>query len=366
MPTIAWFRAAPPAASLRLDDTADLIAELAGDVHVDLVDHTRAHDFVWKHARRPYDLCVYELSNTPAHAFIWAYVFHFPGVLRLRSPSLLDSRADALAAGGRRAECAVESAFTRGEMVRAPLVASRLTVVSDASVAVRLQQESPEAAVRYVPHGVKAGGTAPRAARGPVRFGAPAGTRRDVLERAAARARAAGAQVALVPDSAPEEVLRQADVIVALEWPSTGEPPAAAMAGLARARAVVVLETEATTRWSAIDPQHWQSRALLTRDDPVVVSIDPRDEEHSLMLAIRRLAGDRPLIDRLGAAGSAWWQQHATLPHAAAGWRRALADAMALAPPPRPADWPAHLEADGTAHARRVLEEMGVTVDFLR
>jgi hypothetical protein len=87
------------------------------------------------------------------------------------------------------------------------------------------------------------------------------------------------------------------------------------------------------------------------------VSLDPRDEEHSLMLAMKRLAADAPLAARLGAAGQAWWSSNATIAHATAAWQRILKEPGL---PPRP-----FAGADGSEHAREVLAAFGVEVDFL-
>ena len=58
---------------------------------------------------------------------------------------------------------------------------------------------------------------------------------------------------------------------------------------MAAGKAVITIETEATAEWPAIDPQTWRPRGLAVNDAPIAVTVDPRDEEHSLMLAIRRL-----------------------------------------------------------------------------
>jgi hypothetical protein len=187
---------------------------------------------------------------------------------------------------------------------------------------------------------------------------------RDTMERALQRARDGGAAAELLVDVSPERVLHEADVILALRWPSSGEPLTAALAGMAAGKPVVVFEMETTADWPALDPQTWQPRGYTGRD-PIAVSIDPRDEEHSLMLAIRTLSADRALRDRLGAAGRDWWRAHHTVSAAADAWRQLLAEAATLEAPPRPADWPAHLNADGTEGARRILAEFDQRVDFL-
>jgi hypothetical protein len=80
---LAWFK---PHALVHEadDDTALLIRALVPRHAVDVIGISRAHDFVWQHARRSWDLCVYELGGSPAHQFIAAYAAHFSGVVLLR------------------------------------------------------------------------------------------------------------------------------------------------------------------------------------------------------------------------------------------------------------------------------------------
>ena len=68
---------------------------------------------------------------------------------------------------------------------------------------------------------------------------------------------------------------------------------------------VVVLETTMTAEWPALDPQSWKPRGFAT-EAPIVVSLDPRDEEHSLMLAIQRLSTDSELRTQLADAAHRW------------------------------------------------------------
>jgi hypothetical protein len=156
-------------------------------------------------------------------------------------------------------------------------------------------------------------GTAQGIPEGPSRVGALDSSRDSLIQRAIRRARDAGADVELIADSA-ESVLENADILVAVTWPPADELTMA-LAGMAAGRVVVVLETESTAGWPALDPQTWQPRGW-TGQPPIVVSIDPRDEEHSLALALRRLAADAQLRTSLGSAAHKWWQQHATLEHA--------------------------------------------------
>ena len=150
----------------------------------------------------------------------------------------------------------------------------------------------------------------------PVTFGAIPADRLDVVRRAMARACQAGAPAELIADASPERLLQAADVIVSLPGPSSGDPPAPALAAMAAGTPVIVLEAAAVADWPALDPQTWRPRGF-TSYEPIVVSIDPRDEEHSLVLAIRRLSTDQRLRARLGDAARDWWRAHATPAQAA-------------------------------------------------
>ena len=143
----------------------------------------------------------------------------------------------------------------------------------------------------------------------PVRFGALPAARADVLHRALARACQAGAAAVRAADGPPDRVLQDADVVVSLPWPVTNEPQTSVLAAMAVRKPVIVLETTSTAEWPALDPQTWRPRGFGT-DAPIVVSLDPRDEEHSLVLAIQRLSKDAALRDRLANAAHAWATKH--------------------------------------------------------
>lgn len=144
----------------------------------------------------------------------------------------------------------------------------------------------------------------------PVRFAALPAARADVLHRALARASAAGAQATVAGDGTLDLALRDADVIVSLTWPAADEGDTLALAAMAARKPVIVLETTLTAEWPALDPQTWGPRGF-SGDAPIVVSLDPRDEEHSLFLAIQRLSSDPGLRSRLAEAAYAWWQRQA-------------------------------------------------------
>jgi hypothetical protein len=332
---IAWFRDTAPEVANPLDDTAPLIEELRAAHEIEVILERGAHDFVWKHFLRPWDLCVYELDSTRAHQFVRAYLLNYPGVLLLRSTDV--------------------------PQVRVALFASRVIVASSTGGAELLRSMHPEVHVRVAPTGVAAGPASP-GRNGSVTFAVFDRRTRggDVVGRALQRARDAGAEFEVMTPDADANMLARCDVVIATGWPPLHRAAAAALAGMAAGKAVVAMETDATAGWPAIDPQTGRPRGLAATGQPIAVTIDPRDEEHSLMLAIRRLSSDPSLRAQLGQAAHAWWKANATPGHAAAAWTQILEEAVRLSPPPRPEDWPAQFGADGTELAREILGEFGL------
>lgn len=387
--TLAWFTPASgePGA---LDDLAHVRAALATAHRIDVVHEADAHDFVWRHARAPYDLVVYELADTPAHHYLWAYLLTHPGVVALRAGSLHASRTLGLLHRGRRAAYDAEMVFNEGPrrgvvpwhvalgrwpLVRIPALAARMVIVGDEANAAELPRRVPEACVRYAPIGVRPPVEPPAVTgvgeRRPLVVAAVDRGSHDVLAGAAARARRAGAAVELVgereliTDIDVRAAYGSADVVVALGRPAFPTGIARALAGMAASRCVIVPETAETAEWPALDPQSWSVRGYGRSPAPVVVSIDPRDEEHSLALALVRLAADASLRQRLAADGHAWWRAAATPEHAATVWNGLLREAASLDAPAKPPDWPAHLTDDGSGLARRILADVGLAAEWL-
>jgi hypothetical protein len=294
---------------------------------------------------------------------MWPYLLHYAGVIRLHDRSLRGSRIGALLRAGRRADYDAELRFSGHSLLRAPLLASRAVVVADEEFARDLAVQHPELRIHVVPPGPEL----PEAPTpvGPVTFGVTDATTGALAGRAAARARAAGARFELQHAASAADAVRASHVVLAMSWPPPAGPPAGAILAMSAARAVVVYETATTAAWPAIDPQTWEPRGLFRSAPPIVVSVDPRDDEHSLMLAMRRLSASADSRERLGRAAQAWWRGHATPRIAAAAWERVLREASRLSPPARPSEWPAHLAADGTQRARETLQQFGVSVDFL-
>jgi hypothetical protein len=325
---LAWFRATPPDLGALLDRTAALIDALRHTHTIDIVTAAGAHDFVWKHGRYPYDLCVYEVGNAREQRFIAPYLLHYAGVVFIVDTTMADARI---------------------------LNGSRLVVVSDVAAARALADEWPAARIRHAAPGVAAGELhVPPSTfeRRELRVAAIDASRSRVLERAIERARNLGAAVRLCATAL------EADVIVAREWPPRAAPPIAALQAMASGRVAIVLEVEVTAGWPVLDPQTWRPRGC-GAEQPIAISVDPRDEEHSLMLTLVRLAADATLVRSLGAAARTWWRENATIGQAVAGWEAVLHEALTLPPASRPE------VADGTERARGIFEEMGIEIDFL-
>jgi hypothetical protein len=368
MMRIAWFRHGHTDAANPFDGTAALIDELRSLHDISVVEEASAHDFVWQQFQRPSHLCVFELDSTRAHQFIWGYLPNYPGVVLLHSVDVVN--------------------------LRVAMLASRAVVVSDSGLAERLQGRFPQANVRYAPACGGPGRSAPdvgQAARSDPPIGQAGsfdqltGHRRDdrfensvvkfavydrwsrgrhLINRAFERARHAGAAFEVLEGEPTADVLARADVVIAPSWPPFHSSQAPLLAAMAAGKPVITTEMETTGEWPAIDPQTWRPRGLAVEEPPVAVTVDPRDEEHSLMLAIRRLSADATLRYQLGRAARVWWEAYATPARAASAWTAILQEAASLSPPRRPDDWPKQFLMDGTGLARDILGEFGLASDL--
>ena len=389
------------------------------------VDAFGAHDFVWKQARNPYDLTVYQLGNAPCHEYIWAYLTHCPGLVVLHDHRLHQPRARALLASGRAGRYRTELAFDHPDappdaadlaidgvlgdnlfhlwpLLGLPVAAARLVAVHGTRLAERLRRDYPNAAIEAIGLGVDdplAGGVAPEAARarGRARLGlAPdeivfaalgsvtpekrlpqilraLAAVRDVVP--SARLVLAGAEAdhydvmrdaaacgvahrvvraGYVEDAALGDCLAASDVCLCLRWPSGGRTSASWLRCLAAGKPTIVTDLPHLDGIPALvtrrvwTPSHLGADA---GDEPIAVSIDLLDEDHSLAVAMRRLAADAGLRRRLGERGRAWWRARHRIDLMAEDYERVLALAASR---PAPA-LPAALQPDGAARTRALL-----------
>jgi glycosyltransferase involved in cell wall biosynthesis len=125
-----------------------------------------AHDFVWRHDRRPYDLVIYQLGNDLSHDYLWPYMVRHPGLVVVHDGQLHQARAKALTwkrdrADDYRAEFryshpdapeAVADLVVAGlggsilhlwPMLRVPVESARLVAVHNGWLADALREEFP-------------------------------------------------------------------------------------------------------------------------------------------------------------------------------------------------------------------------------
>jgi glycosyltransferase involved in cell wall biosynthesis len=163
-----------------------------------------------------------------------------------------------------------------------------------------------------------------------------------------------------VADDELPAYLHAADIAVCLRWPTNRETSASWLRCLAAGRPTIITDLAHLGDVPSLDPRGW--RMLDTareRREPIAVSVDPLDEDHSLQLALERLVDDRALRDRLGRAARAWWHAHHQLETMADAYLDAMRTAS-RAPVPNP-PLPAHLLADGTTTMREIGEAFGVS-----
>jgi glycosyltransferase involved in cell wall biosynthesis len=203
------------------------------------------------------------------------------------------------------------------------------------------------------------------------------GETRDYYDVAAdARALGIGSRVTItgyVPEPHLDDWIEAADVCVCLRWPTSRETSASWLRCLAAGKATVTTDLVHTVDVPSLDPRTWERQWAWSAGDtayagegapaPVCVAVDILDEDHSLGLALRRLAADADLRARLGAAGRRWWDARYTLPHMVAGYEQALAAALdAPAQPPGADSLPAHLRDRAATTLERLCREIGVAM----
>jgi glycosyltransferase involved in cell wall biosynthesis len=91
---LAWFSPLPPSTSGIAAYSAEILPLLtARGCEIDAFDEQTAHEFVWRHRRHPYDLTIFQMGNAACHDFMWAYLFHYPGLVVLHDLQLHQARA---------------------------------------------------------------------------------------------------------------------------------------------------------------------------------------------------------------------------------------------------------------------------------
>jgi glycosyltransferase involved in cell wall biosynthesis len=176
-----------------------------------------------------------------------------------------------------------------------------------------------------------------------------------------------------VPHEDVPEYLAAADVCLCMRWPTSRETSAAWLRCLAAGRPTVITDLVHTVDIPALDPRTWtllhapeasspDDPASPPRAEPVSIGIDIVDEDHSLKLAMHRLATDARLRAALGHSARRLWMKRFTLDGMVSGYREAIEAALAMPAPGSAvrAGLPGHFFTDGTEDATRLLRESGL------
>jgi glycosyltransferase involved in cell wall biosynthesis len=153
------------------------------------------------------------------------------------------------------------------------------------------------------------------------------------------------------------------DVALTLRWPTAREVSGPWLRCLAAAKPTIVMDLVHAAGVPSLDPR---TRApnldALHPRAPVCVAIDILDEDHSLLLAMRRLATDAGLRAALGDAAQRYWLSEHSQAAMVEDYRRVLsAAARTKAPAP---ELPAHLTDDGSRLMENILGALGVSVPW--
>jgi glycosyltransferase involved in cell wall biosynthesis len=150
------------------------------------------------------------------------------------------------------------------------------------------------------------------------------------------------------------------DVTLNLRWPTALETSGPWVRSLAMSRATVILDLAHQGHLPVLDPRTWRRHAPCDDTSPdadaraIAVAIDVLDEEHSLRLAIRRLAGDAALRHRIGRAARTYWEREHTMERMVDDVERSASRAAQI--PLSHVDLPAHLRPDPLELARSLVE----------
>jgi len=174
---LAWFSPLPPAATGVASYSADLLRLLdTSGLDIDRYEHSNAHEFVWRSRRSPYELVVYQMGNSSWHDFMWAYLFHYPGLVVLHDARLHHARATCLLRERRVDDYRREFAYNHPQadeaaaeyvseglrgagfylwpMVRAVVESARVIAVHNQFVAEELRETYPRTRIERIRLGV--------------------------------------------------------------------------------------------------------------------------------------------------------------------------------------------------------------------
>jgi len=146
--------------------------------------------------------------------------------------------------------------------------------------------------------------------------------------------------------------LAAADVSLNLRWPTAGETSGPWLRALGAGIATVITDLAHLGDVPSLDPRTWKMNGLWAESSgsvapvtsvlkpkaqspkPVCVAIDILDEDHSLRLAMRRLATDADLRATLGRAGQEFWGHEHSLERMVEDYERVIGAVPEITPTP--------------------------------
>jgi glycosyltransferase involved in cell wall biosynthesis len=165
-----------------------------------------------------------------------------------------------------------------------------------------------------------------------------------------------------VDDERFTEYLAAADVALNLRWPTAREMSGPWLRALAARVPTITTDLSHLVDIPSLDPRTWMVAHTSARSgtpEPVHVAIDILDEDHSLRLAMRRLASDTHLRNRLADAGFLFWEREHRFERMVDDYERIIARAIET-PAPDVAQLPAHLRQSGERRLHEILRAVGV------
>ena len=167
----------------------------------------------------------------------------------------------------------------------------------------------------------------------------------------------------LPTDDGLTDVVAASDVTLNLRWPTAREISGPWLRALAAGKPSVIVDLVQTADVPALDPRTWTHfGGQSIGEDPVAVAIDILDEDHSLRLAMRRLAEDEALRRSLGHAAQKYWLRNHSPEAMRDDYERVMTAAREKVAP-KPA-LPMHLLESGTGLLERLLKPFGVPAPF--
>jgi glycosyltransferase involved in cell wall biosynthesis len=148
--------------------------------------------------------------------------------------------------------------------------------------------------------------------------------------------------------------LAACDVTLNLRWPTARETSGPWLRALAAGRPTIITDLVHMTGLVSLDPRTW---TVNVAEDPICVAIDILDEDHSLRLAMRRLATDAGLRAALGRAAREWWAREHSVDVMVDDYVRAMARAVERSAPS--VELPIHVRDDGEGTLRDLIRPFG-------